>query len=56
MVKRFQWVTILFAGILLVSSYKLFMETDSVEEDLSQNTLVRCGAFMRILLQYIYKN
>ncbi|CAM9588491.1 unnamed protein product [Scytosiphon promiscuus] len=40
-VKRFQWITVVFAAILLVSSYKLLVENEEEEHDLSQNTLVR---------------
>lgn len=40
-VKRFQWITVVFAAILLVSSYKLLVETEDEDHDLSQNTLVR---------------
>ncbi|CAM9698324.1 unnamed protein product, partial [Hapterophycus canaliculatus] len=40
-VKRFQWITVLFAAILLVSSYKLLVEKEEEEHDLSQNALVR---------------
>lgn len=40
-VTRFRWITIVFAGILLVSSYKLFVEADDDDHDLSQNTLVK---------------
>lgn len=40
-VKRFQWITVVFAAVLLVSSYKLLVETEDEDHDLSQNTLVR---------------
>eukprot|EP00752_Nemacystus_decipiens_P006834 g6136.t1 len=40
-VKRFEWITVVFAAILLVSSYKLLVETEDEDHDLSQNTLVR---------------
>lgn len=40
-VKRFQWITVVFAAILLVSSYKLLVEQEDEDHDLSQNTLVR---------------
>lgn len=40
-VTRFRWIAIVFAGILLVSSYKLLVESDDDDHDLSQNTLVR---------------
>lgn len=40
-VKRFQWITVVFAAILLVSSYKLLVENEEEDDDLSQNTLVR---------------
>lgn len=40
-VKRFQWITVVFAAILLVSSYKLLVESEEEDHDLSQNTLVR---------------
>lgn len=40
-VTRFRWITIVFAGILLVSSYKLLVEADDDDHDLSQNTLVK---------------
>lgn len=40
-VKRFQWITLVFAAILLVSSYKLLVESEDEDHDLSQNTLVR---------------
>lgn len=40
-VKRFQWITLVFAAILLVSSYKLLVEAEDDDHDLSQNTLVR---------------
>lgn len=40
-VTRFRWIMIVFAGILLVSSYKLLMEAEDEDHDLSQNTLVR---------------
>lgn len=40
-VTRFKWITLVFAGILLVSSYKLLAEGDDDDHDLSQNSLVR---------------
>lgn len=43
-VKRFQWITVVFAAILLVSSYKLLVESEEEDHDLSQNALVRWGA------------
>lgn len=42
-VKRFQWITLVFAAILLVSSYKLLMESEDDHHDLSENALVRCS-------------
>lgn len=45
-VKRFQWITVVFAAILLVSSYKLLVENEDEDHDLSQNTLVRCGCYI----------
>lgn len=48
-VKRFQWITVVFAAILLVSSYKLLVESEEEDHDLSQNTLVRWGSTTRAL-------
>lgn len=45
-VKRFQWITVVFAAILLVSSYKLLVEKEDEDHDLSQNTLVRWVFFL----------
>lgn len=46
-VKRFQWITLVFAAVLLVSSYKLLVEYEDEDHDLSQNTLVRCEGMNR---------
>ena len=40
-VRRFKWMTLLFAGILALSSVKLLMETDDDSNDLHENFVVR---------------
>lgn len=41
-VKQFRWIIIIFAGILLVSSWKLLQEGDE-EHDLANNTVVKAS-------------
>jgi len=41
LVKRFRWLYLIFAGILIVSAYKLLVEDDDDAEDLSGNSIVR---------------
>lgn len=53
-VKRFGWITVVFAAILLVSSYKLLVETDDEDHDLSQNTLVRWASNVTLVLYVGY--
>ncbi|CAM9322135.1 unnamed protein product [Choristocarpus tenellus] len=45
-VTKFRWVVLIFAGVLLLSSFKLLTERDEDEEDLSQNRLVRVSKFL----------
>jgi len=43
-VERFQFITLVFAGILMVSAYKLLQE-DSEEEDLSNNIVLKISNY-----------
>jgi len=43
LVNRFRSVTLVFAGILLASSYKLLVEDDHADEEMGENAVVRLG-------------
>mmetsp|Transcript_10643 Transcript_10643/g.17912 ORF Transcript_10643/g.17912 Transcript_10643/m.17912 type:complete len:354 (-) Transcript_10643:62-1123(-) len=40
-IQKFKWVTLLFAGILLASSYKLMHEGDEDEDEVKENAVMR---------------
>lgn len=40
-VRRFRWMTLLFAGILMLSSVKLLLESDDDDDELADNFVVR---------------
>lgn len=43
--QKFQWIILIFAGILIVSAYKLLQEDDD-EEDLSNNMILKCSNWL----------